>query len=199
MVNSATTMVEALNEYFKGQAELEGKCLVDYVQFDTQYEQVYSDTDISAAEAFIQPRGGTALIDAIGRGTDELGKKLKALPEALRPGKVLVVVVTDGYENSSRRYTASQVKDMVTKQQDVWKWEYVFLGANIDAVAVGDLYGFEAGKSLTFNIDDDVAVAATSQVLSAHTHTYRGGGNYTFSDDDRQKSMGQTVDSDETV
>lgn len=190
----AKEMTDALNEYFSGQSEVEGKCLVDYVQFDTVYKKVYSDQPVSMAEAVIQPRGGTALIDAIGRGTKELGRKLKALPEAHRPGKVLVVVVTDGYENSSHQYTAEQVKEMVTTQQDVWKWDYVFLGANIDAVEVGAWYGFQADKSLTF---DTANAGLTMASLGGYTTNYRGaaGAAAAFTDEDRKKA----VDSDQSV
>lgn len=183
-------MTDALNEFFNGQAAVEGKCLVDYVQFDTQYEVVYNDKPVAGAEAVIQPRGGTALLDAIGKGTTDLGNKLAALPEAHRPGKVLVVVVTDGYENSSREWQADTVKALITEQQDVWKWDYVFLGANIDAVAVGDLYGFKADKAMTFNIHSGEYVMATSQALNAYATTYRGGGAAAFSDEDRKKAVG---------
>lgn len=183
-------MENALNSFFQDQAALDGKCLVDYVQFDNHYETVFSDLSVDEAEALIVPRGSTALLDAIGRGTVELGKKLKDMDESSRPGKVLVVVVTDGHENASQEWDATRVKSLVTTQQDDYSWDYVFLGANIDAVAVGDFYGFKPDKSLTFNINDAAAVGATSAVLSAYTTTYRGGGNAQFSDEDRKKSMG---------
>lgn len=185
MSSSVEVMSSALDEFFKDQASIGGKCLVDYVQFGTHYDKVYEDRDISEAKARFNIAGMTALLDAVGRGTDELGAKLSNMKEAHRPGKVLVVVVTDGYENSSVEYSADKVKALITKQQDVYGWDYVFLGANIDAVATGALYGFKAGKSLTFNIHDSHAVAATSASLSGYTTIYRGGGNAGFSDSDR--------------
>jgi hypothetical protein len=200
-------MQSALNEFFKTQAAVEGKCLVDYVQFsagnpawgrsldrrvdiNNGYEKVYQDAPVAEATAVIHPGGGTALLDAIGRGTVELGKKLKALPEPHRPGKVLVVVVTDGEENSSFQYTVADIKAMVTKQQDVYEWDYVFLGANIDAVATGGMYGFKADKSMDFNINNNESVMATSAALSSYTTAYRGtaGAAAAFSDDDRKKA-----------
>ena len=185
MNSCATDMVGALNQFFDEQSQLEGKCLVDYVQFDDRYEKVFSDTNIEDARASIHPRGMTALIDAIGRGTVELGTKFKRLSEAKRPGKVLVVVVTDGHENASKEYTAATVKEMITEQQDKWNWDYVFLGANIDAVAVGDLYGFKADKAMTFNTQN---AGNTMSSLSGYTTAYRSGALAAFSDEDREKA-----------
>lgn len=181
-------MTNALNLYFKEQAKLDGKCLVDYVQFDTEYETVFENTPVYAAEAVIDPRGGTALVDAIGRGTVELGRKLRALPEAKRPGKVQVIIVTDGGENSSREFTADKVRKMVTEQQDKWSWDYVFLGANIDAVATGGLYGFKHGKSMTF---DTANTQGTIASLNAYTTAYRGtaGAAAAFTDADRENAV----------
>ncbi len=181
-------MTNAMNLYFKEQGKLEGKCLVDYVQFDTEYDLVFSDQPVYTAEAVIQPRGGTALVDAIGRGTVELGRKLRALPENKRPSKVQVVVVTDGGENSSREYTAEKVRELVTEQTNKYSWDYVFLGANIDAVTTGQLYGFAAGKSMTFNTANTEATVAS---LGAYTTNYRSAGAAaaTFSDEDRKKAV----------
>lgn len=184
-------MANALNEFFKEQANVEGKCLVDYVQFDNVYEKVFSDTPVVEAKAVIKPRGGTALVDAIGQGTKELGDKLAEMKEVHRPGKVLVVVVTDGAENSSHKFTANAVKKLITKQQDEYDWDYVFLGANIDAVSTGALYGFKADKSMTFDIYNHENVGATSVSLSNYATTYRGGGNAKFNDADRKKAVGK--------
>lgn len=181
-------MQNALNDWFKEQAKVEGKCLVDYAQFDTVFTKVYEAKPVEHATAVIEPRGMTALLDAIGRGVTELGEKLAAMPESQRPGKVLVAVVTDGMENSSREYTAAQVKELVQKQQDEFNWEFVFLGANMDAVAVGGLYGFKPESSLTFNIYDGESVVATSSALSNYTTAYRGGSKAAFSDEDRKKA-----------
>ena len=181
-------MQNALNTFFEEQAAVDGKCLVDYYQFDTSYNKVYEDTPVADAKAVIEPRGMTALLDALGRGTVDLGKKLAAKSEDDRPGKVLVVVVTDGMENSSREYTADAVKALVEKQQDEYNWDYVFLGANMDAVAVGGLYGFKQDKSLTFNIYDGESVVATASALSGYTTAYRGGAAAAFSDEDRKNA-----------
>lgn len=182
-------MAKALDLYFEEQAALDGKCVVDYVQFDTAYEKVYEDRPAGYAKAIIEPRGGTALVDAIGRGTVELGKKLAKKKEADRPGTVLVVVVTDGGENSSREFSADEVKKMVTEQQDKWNWDYVFLGANMDAVHTGGLYGFKPASSLTYDVTQGETIMAASASLGNYTRTMRGGGNAAFSDEDRKKAV----------
>lgn len=183
-------MANALNVFFKEQAKLDGVCLVDYVQFDTEYEKVFEDTLVSEAKAVISPRGGTALVDAIGLGTVELGDKLASLPEHTRPGRVMVVVVTDGMENCSIEYTAEQVRELVSTQQDKYDWDYVFLGANIDAVSTGQAFGFKGSKSMTF---DTANAGATMDSLNAYTTAYRGAGGAAaaFSDEDRKNALGK--------
>jgi hypothetical protein len=77
----------------------------------------------------------TALLDAVGRAIAETGERLAAMPEPDRPGLVVFVIVTDGQENSSKEYTKPQIKEMVERQQNIYKWQFTFLGANQDAFA----------------------------------------------------------------
>lgn len=165
-------MIGGINSYFAEQAKLDGKCLVDYAQFDTIYEEVFTDTPVADAKAVLVPRGGTALLDAIGKAATDLGKKLADKPEDERPGTVLVVVVTDGYENSSTEWTNAGVKALIKNQEDKYNWQFTFLGANMDAVAVGASFGFNPNTSLTYDTSN---IAAASASLHAHTHRVRGG------------------------
>lgn len=183
-------MENALNVYFREQAEVEGKCLVDYVQFDNTSELVFHDVEVGMAEAVIKPRGGTALIDAIGKSVTDLGKKLQRLPEALRPARVQVVIVTDGAENSSSKYSSEDVKFLIQKQTDIYDWDFVFLGANIDAVNTAATFGIGRDKALDFNIHSGEALSNTSMSLNAYTTAYRGGGvaAAAFSADDRKNA-----------
>jgi hypothetical protein len=192
--NANVEMASALNDYFSEQAKLDGRCLVDYVQFDNRYELVYEDTEVAEAKAVIQPRSSTSLLDAIGRGATELGEKLAGLAEVDRPGKVQVVIVTDGYENSSVDWNYDRVKALVEKQTNDYAWDFVFLGANIDAPTVGAQFGIAHDKSLTFDISNVEAVGNTSQVLNAYTTNYRGAGAAaaTFTDEDRKKAMAKS-------
>lgn len=114
-----------------------GQCEVTLAQFDTEYEVLYPPTDIAAVPEFVvDPRGRTALRDASGRFITEVGQ-LAALPEDQRPGKVICLIMTDGHENASEKWTWEAVKALITQQREVYGWEFIFLGANIDAVEVG--------------------------------------------------------------
>jgi len=124
------------------------------IQFDAEYEVVYAAKPVArarrlTAETF-QPRGGTALLDAIGRTIDATGVRLAALPEADRPEKVMVVIITDGEENSSVQYTQPQIFSMITLQQDVYHWSFLFLAANQDAIAAAAAVGIGAQQSMNF-------------------------------------------------
>jgi hypothetical protein len=76
----------------------------------------------------------TALLDAMGRTIDDLGKELAALPESERPEQVIVVTLTDGYENSSHDYTHEKVAELIKQQREAYNWEFIFLGADIESV-----------------------------------------------------------------
>ena len=183
----------ALDTFFEEQAKLDGTAVVDYVQFDDTYELVYTDKDVSEAKAVLQPRGMTALLDAIGKGVTQLGEKLAARAEADRPGTVLVAVVTDGGENSSHDWTREGVVDLIREQTDKWNWDFVFLGANMDAVSVGRSFGFDPNKSLTYNTSN---TGQTMSSLSTYAGTVRQAkGNKAavaaaaFSDEDRENAV----------
>ncbi|MFC6010072.1 VWA domain-containing protein [Nocardia lasii] len=124
---------------------------VTLAQFDTTYDVVYANVPLDQVPApSVQPRGGTALYDALGTLVTSVGAELAARPEAERPGTVIVVVLTDGHENSSREWTHAAVKSLITQQQDVYNWTFVFLGANMDAVEVGSNLGFDPGSAITY-------------------------------------------------
>ncbi|MDH6680454.1 hypothetical protein M2284_004683 [Rhodococcus sp. LBL1] len=140
-----------------------GTAEVTLAQFDREYERVYTTVPISQVPPLeLRPRGSTALLDGIGRFTTEIGEELAARPEAERPGDVIVVVVTDGHENSSTEWTLGSVKDAITRQEQVYGWDYVFLGANMDAVSVGRHMGFAADKSITYDTKGEYVEAAYS-------------------------------------
>lgn len=194
MHSCATEMRNALNSFFRDQAQEDGKCLVDYVQFDHKYELVFEDREVASAEAVLQPSGSTALLDAVGRAVTELGEKLAALPEDERPGLVQVVVVTDGYENASQEWNVEKVRDLIKQQEEKYNWDFVFLGANMDAQQVGQSFGFNPGKSLTYDTANTGAMSASlsgytigtrSAVRSGHGAAVAAAG---FSDEDRKNN-----------
>jgi len=121
------------------------------------------------------PNGNTALLDAVGVAIEEAGDRFRVMREAERPGKVLFVIVTDGEENSSRVRTKDQIASMIKLQQDVYKWEFVFMGANIDAFAEARGIGIGAANTLQAK----AAPFATSSAyagLSDNASRYRSTG-----------------------
>lgn len=121
--------------------------VVTLAQFDNRYELVYDNVPIEDVDPLVlEPRGGTALYDAIGRLVSAVGAGLAAIPEDERPGSVTVLVMTDGHENSSREWTNSAVRELIQRQESEYCWDFVFLGSNIDAVEVGADLGFSAAS-----------------------------------------------------
>ena len=114
-------------------------CEVTLAQFDTEYEVLYPPTAIAAVPEFVLvPRGGTALLDAAGVFITEVGDQLAALPEDQRPGQVICLIMTDGMENASHQWTWEALKALIIQQREVYGWKFIFLGADIDAVEVGE-------------------------------------------------------------
>lgn len=137
--------------YMEQQREVPKRIEVTLAQFDTDYELVYANRPLAQVPPLrLEPRGMTALYDAVGRLITDIGAELAGRAEEDRPGTVIVVVLTDGHENSSREWSHAAVKSLITQQQDVWKWNFLFLGANMDAVAIGTEMGFSPKQSITY-------------------------------------------------
>ena len=120
------------------------------------------------------PNGGTALLDAMGTTINSVGAKLSALPEDERPSKVIFLIITDGQENSSRSFTKEQVKSMVEHQRDVYSWEFVFMGANIDAIGEGTSLGISAQNTMNY-APSAVGTRSLYSSVSSSMTGYRGG------------------------
>ena len=170
-----------------------GRTEVTLAQFDHHYEVVYRGRPIGEVPPLeLEPRGRTALLDALGRFITDIGEALAALPEDQRPGDVTVLVMTDGHENASAEWTLAAVREMITRQESQYSWDFVFLGANMDAVEVGTSMGFAAGKSLTYDADS-AAVAGAWDAASKYTARKRSRGaspaaSILFDDAEREQS-----------
>ncbi|MEU0499194.1 vWA domain-containing protein [Mycobacterium sp. NPDC006124] len=173
-----------------------GEALVTLAQFDTDYEVVYANRPIAdVAPLELQPRGATALLDAIGRLITDVGAELAAMEETERPGHVIVVVMTDGMENSSREWTPEAVNAAIKRQEGEYSWYFVFLGANMDAVAVGARLGFSADRSMTYDASDQgvaSAMAATTSYVSRQRRAVDAMPAPGFSEADRASARGGT-------
>lgn len=143
-------MEGAINGVLEEQKAIPGKVTVDVAYFSslTTYEDKFLSLD--EAEIKIAPGGSTSLFDAIVSSTTTFGQALEALPEEERPGTVLTIIVTDGEENTSRENTIDDVKTVITRQQDEYDWQFLFLGANQDAFATGASFGLRDGSSFNY-------------------------------------------------
>lgn len=185
----------AITATLEDQRSVPGKFSMDVTTFDHQVEFVGRDLTIDGVLALmplVQPRGATALFDAIGQTVTNLGEHLAKMDEVARPAKVLTIIVTDGQENSSTEWTLAAVNDLITQQREQWGWDFVFLGANMDAVDVAKGMGIPAAGSMTYNTSK-AGVAATSGALSSAMRSYRGPGgqSVSFSDEDREAAMSE--------
>jgi hypothetical protein len=185
--------IGGFNNFLSEQQKVEGEASLSLVQFDDQYEVVYVDKDILAADRLtentFQPRGSTALLDAIGHTTIAVGQRLAALAEAERPDKVLLVIMTDGFENASHEFSAAQISEMINHQRNVYSWEFMFIGANQDAVLSAQEIGIPAYSALTYAANAEGTQVAYSMIAGkvANYRKSKDAEALRFNDDDRER------------
>jgi len=193
MQDIAADMRGGFDAYIAKEYAQPGTTLVTLAQFDDEYEVVYQNRDAGSVPPLVlEPRGCTALLDSIGRFVTEVGSRLAELPEDERPGDITVLVMTDGYENASTEWAVEAVRALISQQETVYAWDFVFLGANMDAVDVGTNLGFAPGKSLTWDASGD-GVEGAFAAVSAYSgrKRARGGvplGSIVFDDAERHRA-----------
>ena len=147
------------NAMLEKQKTAPGQAIVSTVLFDDHCEVLHDRLDIktvvpmSDMEYFV--RGCTALLDAVGGAIHHIGNIHKYAREEDRPEKTLFIITTDGMENASRRYNYDRVKMMIERQKEKYGWEFIFLGANIDAVEVADRFGISADRAANYHADSE--------------------------------------------
>lgn len=164
-------MEGGINGVLEEQKKLPGEVTVDVAYFDDEIDYDDRFLSLESASIKIEPRGMTALHDAIVISTKKFGEALSQLPEEDRPGNVVVIIVTDGHENKSKEYTISDVKDIITLQQDTYGWEFLFLGANQDAIQTGATFGLRKGASMTYTANAGGTMAASNFISASVTRT----------------------------
>ena len=134
-----------------------GEALVSTVLFDNVSEVIHDRVDIQKIEPMTRQeyyvRGCTALLDALGGAIHHIGNVHKYAREEDRPEKTLFVITTDGMENASRHYSYEKVRAMITRQKEKYGWEFLFLGANIDAAREAARFGISADRAANYNAD----------------------------------------------
>lgn len=147
------------NSLINKQKHKDGKCYVSAVLFDNVCEVLYDRNDISEIREMTvrdcEARGSTALMDALGGAIHHIGNIHKYARAEDVPEHTMFVIITDGLENSSVRYSANQVRAMVEKEKSQYGWEFIFLGANIDAVETAARYGIDADRAVNYNSDSE--------------------------------------------
>ena len=157
------------NSMLQKQRAAEGEVLVSTVLFDDVMEVPYDRVPLEQMkpmtdrEYFV--RGSTALLDAIGGAIHHIGNVHKYARDEDRPEKTIFVIITDGLENASRSYTYAQVKQMVERQKQKYGWEFLFLGANMDAIETAGRFGISADRAANYNSDCE-GTALNYEVLS---------------------------------
>jgi|ERR1700687_488995 len=184
------------NAFIDGQRGQAGDVRVTLAQFDTHYDVVYANRPVREVPPLdLQPRGMTALYDALGRLITDVGAELATRPEQERPGSVVIVMLTDGHENSSREWTHEAVSAAIGRQESEYSWDFLFLGANMDAVAIGEQLGFQRDKSITYQPSSEGVAgvfAAAAGYVARKAAAPVGSTVAGFSDEDRRAAQGST-------
>jgi hypothetical protein len=203
-------MESALKELFKGQKKEKGKCVVSLYSFDDpgtyysekrdgmQLEEHYKAKPIKDVKDFVlSPRGMTPLLDALGHTLSKTKKRITKKRKKDRPGRVLFVIVTDGLENASSEFSKADIRKLIDQRESKDKWQFIYLGANQDAMAVGRDLGIKVDTSVTFAATDK-GVKGTGDVLNRKIsaarccaiETYQSGQALNYSQEERDECMG---------
>ena len=149
--------IGGFNAMTQKQRKEPGEALVSTVLFDNETQVIHDRVSLEKVPALTQKeyyvRGCTALLDAVGGAIHHIGNVHKYAREEDRPEKTLFVITTDGMENASRRYTYDKVKAMIEHQREKYGWEFLFLGANIDAAREAARFGIRADRAANYHAD----------------------------------------------
>ena len=162
--------IGGFNAFIERQYELEEETILTTVLFDDCYEILWNGIIVKEAKLTDKDyyvRGTTALLDAVGKTILDVGYRLSQTSEEERPEKVIFVITTDGMENSSREFTHKKVKELIKHQQEKYNWEFIFMGANIDAAKEADNIGIEVENAFNFESSEEGIVKMYSKVYEA--------------------------------
>ena len=196
MQSVAKDTIGGFNTFLTEQQKLDGKASLSLVQFDSQVKVTYDAKNLKDIPELdsrsYNPNGYTALLDAIGTSIQAAGLRFSAMAEVDRPGKVIFVIMTDGEENSSREYTLDQINEMIKHQTEAYKWDFLFIGANQDAISAGSSLGIAPTRSMNYSANGLSTKAVFSSISSSMVN-YRDGSlascDTFFSDADRAAAV----------
>lgn len=149
--------IGGFNSMIEKQKKENGEAYVSTVLFDNHQEVIHDRVNLQEIQPMTDReyyvRGSTALLDAIGGAIHHIGNIHKYAREEDRPEKTMFVITTDGMENASRKYDYNRVKAMIERQKEKYGWEFIFLGANIDAAKEAARFGISADRAVTYHAD----------------------------------------------
>ena len=179
MEDLAEDTIRGYNSLIRKQKKEPGEATVTTVLFDDQYDVIYDNIDIQKVrpmhDKIYFARGMTALLDAIGKTVHSVAARQKQTDERAVPAKTVVAIMTDGKENNSTEYSFPQVKDLIERQQKEFGWEFLFLGANIDAIGTAAKMGISANRAANY-LADSVGTARNFDAVSYAFSDVRGSG-----------------------
>ncbi len=150
--------IGGFNSMLEKQRGVDGDCRITTALFDNNYTLLHDRIDIRAVSPMTNKEyfvgGSTALLDAIGRTIHKLVSVQRNTAEDYRADKVMFVIITDGEENSSREYSADKIKAMIEHEKERYGWEFIFLGANMDAVKTAGRFGINADRAVDYVPDE---------------------------------------------
>jgi len=161
--------IGGFNSMIAKQKREAGEAVISTVLFDNSSEVIHDRVDIQKIEPMTEKqyyvRGCTALLDAIGGAIHHIGNVHKYARDEDRPEHTLFIITTDGMENASHKYSSDRVKKMIERQKTKYGWEFLFLGANIDAVETAGNFGIDADRAVNYHCDSE-GTALNYEVLS---------------------------------
>jgi len=194
--------IEVMNKFLVEQRAVQGVGRFTLAQFDHEYESVYEAVDLERVPYFsdrnYEPRGGTALYDAIADTIDSADRRISQLAVQDRPTKVIFIVVTDGYENSSKRHGERAVREKIERQKKK-DWQFVFIGANLDAQAVAKNIAIPISNALQFGhnmVGTSNAIRSASNLVAQYRSGMGGQSLGGFSEEDRLMAMSDESSTD---
>lgn len=157
MTGLESDTIGGYNAMLEKQKQEEGEAFVTTILFDDEYEILHNRVNIKRVKPITDReyyvRGMTALLDAVGKTINKTVKAIIKSDEDEQPSNILFVIITDGMENASREFSYNKIKQMIEHEKEKYSWEFIFLGANIDAIATAAKFGIDEDKASNYHAD----------------------------------------------
>ena len=182
--------IDGFNEFLNTQKHSGIEGIITLVQFDHEYQKVYQSEEIKNAPLLndntYEPRGMTALLDAIGKTIKSTKRRHKLEKTKKKKAKTLLVIITDGYENNSVTFTSDKIFKMIKKKEEKRDWEFVYLGTNQDAISEAGKYGIRHSRAMSISEDEEGVTDMYKSLSSNVTACSKSEKHFEFTDEQRE-------------